>query len=74
MAQGMQTAEAAIAGAAGTSVQAAHRIGDAFLGTAGKTEFSAGDGDRVHLRHGVRAGQAVDGVDEAPSAIAGCPS
>jgi phage-related minor tail protein len=40
MAMEMQTADAAIAVAGGTSVKAATAIGNAFLGTAGKTEFS----------------------------------
>ena len=40
MAEGMQTADASIASAEGTSVKFAKGVGDAFLSTAGKSEFS----------------------------------
>ena len=40
LAESIQTSEAAIASATGTSIAAAKKIGDALLGTAGKSEFS----------------------------------
>lgn len=40
LAEGMQTADAAIASAAGISTKAAKEIGDSFLNTAGKSTFS----------------------------------
>ena len=40
LATGMQTADAQIAAVSGTSVASAKKIGDAFLGTMGSTEFS----------------------------------
>ncbi len=41
LATSMQTADATIASAAGTTVASATKIGEAFLGTAGKSEYSA---------------------------------
>ena len=41
--EGMESSEAKIAGAAGTSVASAKKIGDALLDTAGKSEFSGNE-------------------------------
>lgn len=54
LAEGMQKADAAIAGATGTSIASAKTIGDAFLGTAGKSEFS---GQEIAAAYAQVAGQ-----------------
>ena len=54
VAESMQTADTAIANATGDTVANAKAIGDAFLGTAGKTEFS---GEQIASAYASIAGQ-----------------
>lgn len=73
LAMGMETAETSIANAAGTSVEAATKIGNAFLDTAGKSEFSgqemAGAFAQVAGQLKVTEGHAL-GVKEAVTVMA----
>jgi hypothetical protein len=75
----METAEASIAGAAGTSVTAADKIGNALLDTAGKSEFSGTEMAKAYAEvagqlkategHALSAGEAT-GVMTAASNLA----